>query len=139
MNKNPDSFFDQALLKYKEGASYEELLQDFLLIVESNPSHFAAWTCLSWLQLLTNQNNKALISARNAVKLNNQDPQARINLSLALLATNSKGVRENVDFVRKCISMVPDIKSELIESLEDGLTRKPDWGELSKIRSWLGV
>ena len=77
-------------------------------------------------------------SARVAVKLNPQDPQSRINLTIALLETNSKGVREHIEFVKRALLIVPDIEKELKDSVKDGLDRKPDWDSLKKIQSWLG-
>ena len=68
--------------------------------------------------------------------MNKQDPQARINLSLALLETNSKGVREHIEFLQKALFVVPDLKKELQNSIEDGLKRKPDWQALKKIKNW---
>ena len=103
------------------------------------PQQSSGWTCLAWLQLLCNQNDLALRSARTAVKLNGQDPQARINLSLALLETNSKGVREHIEFVKKAIFLVPDFEKELKLSIQDGLDRKPNWKSLQKIKEWLEI
>jgi len=89
------------------------------------------------LQLLCNENELALRSARRAVKLNKQDPQSRINLCLALLETNSKGVRDHIEFLQRVLVAVPDLEKELKNSIEDGLKRKPDWQALKKIKSWL--
>ena len=66
---------------------------------------------------------KRLAAARQAVRLNQQDP-ARMNLSLAL-ATNNKGVRDHVEPIKKMSTMMPDVK-ELKESVEDGFSRYPD-------------
>ena len=33
--------------------------------------------------------------------------------------------------------MMPDVKSELKESVEDGLSRYPGWPELTKVNKWL--
>ena len=82
-------------------------------------------------------NEEALAAAREAVRLNQQDPQARMNLSLALLATNNKGVREHVELIKKMVMMMPDVKTELKESVEDGFKRYPKWPELTKINKWL--
>ena len=139
MTEVNENLFEIAFEKYKNGAPIEELISDFMHIVELTPSHFAGWTCLSWLQLLIDDNSNALVSARNAVRLNNKDPQARVNLSLALLATKSKGVRDQVEFVQKCLFMVPEIKDELRDSINDGLLRKPSWAELIKVKNWLDL
>ena len=85
------------------------------------------------LQLLCDQPTEALRSARHAVKLNGQDPQARINLSLSLLETNSKGVRDHIEFVKRALLDVPELENELKLSIQDGLNRKPDWKALKKV------
>jgi hypothetical protein len=71
------------------------------------------------------------------VKLNPQDPQARINLSVAMLETGAKGVREHVEVVKRVVLMAPDLASELNESMADGLARRPGWQALAKVRGWL--
>ena len=89
---NPiESDFNAALSRYQDGQELIPIIQDFQNIIQQIPNHFAAWTCLSWLKLLLKSNEEALAAARQAVRLNQQDPQARMNLSLALLATNNKG------------------------------------------------
>ena len=138
MDSNKESLFDKAMARYESGVEAGELLQDFELITATAPNQSAGWTCLAWLQLLCNQHESALRSARRAVKLNRQDPQARINLCLALLETKSKGVREHIEFLQRALFAVPDLEKELKNSIEDGLKRKPDWQTLQKIKSWLG-
>ena len=137
MESNSENLFDNAMSKYQSGEDASELIKDFEKITALSPNQSAGWTCLAWLQLLCNLNQDALRSARIAVKLNGQDPQARINLSLALLETNSKGVRDHIDFVKKALLLVPEVEKELRLSIEDGLNRKPDWKALDKIRTWL--
>jgi len=132
-----ESDFNAALSRYKDGQELIPIAQDFQKITQQIPNHFAAWTCLSWLQLLLKNNEEALVAARQAVRLNQQDPQARMNLSLALLATNNKGVRENVELIKKMAMMMPDVKTELKESVDDGFNRYPKWPELTKINKWL--
>ena len=137
MDQSEESLFDEAMERYKAGSAPEELIKDFEKITSTYPSNAAGWTCLSWLQLLCNSSQEALRSSRHAVKLNGQDPQARINLSLALLETNSKGVRDHIDFVKRAILVLPELEKELKESIEDGLNRKPNWKALKKIKLWL--
>ena len=129
--------FNSALSKYKDEQDLIPIVQDFQKIIQQIPNHFAAWTCLAWLQLLLKNNEEALAAARQAVRLNQQDPQARMNLSLALLATNNKGVRDHIELIKKMSMMMPDVKSELKESVEDGFNRYPDWPELTKVKKWL--
>ena len=126
-----------AIARYQSGTEPHELIKDFEEITDSFPNHSAGWTCLAWLQLLASNPSEALKSARIAVKLNGQDPQARINLSLALLDTNSKGVREHIELVKKALFLMPELQKELKESVEDGLNRKPDWQALKKVKDWL--
>ena len=135
---NPvEADFNDALSRYQDGKELIPIVEDFQKIIQQIPNHFAAWTCLSWLQLLLKNNEEALSAAKQAVRLNQQDPQARMNLSLALLATNNKGVRENVELIKKMAMMIPDVKTDLKESVEDGLNRYPKWPELIKIKKWL--
>jgi hypothetical protein len=139
METSEDSLFDQAMARYQAGADAAEILPDFIRITESAPRQSAGWTCLAWLQLLCDQPEEALRSARFAVKLNGQDPQARINLSLALLETQSKGVRDHIQVVQQVISLAPDVSDDLKTSIEDGLQRRPGWKSLEKIKNWLSL
>ena len=131
------SLFEQAITRYQNGAAPEELIGDFLTITAQNPRQSAGWTCLAWLQLLLDQPQAALQSARTAVRLNPQDPQARINLSVAMLETGAKGVREHVQMVQRLVVLAPDLSQELNDSMADGLRRRPGWQALEKVRSWL--
>jgi predicted Zn-dependent protease len=131
------SLFEQALQRYQEGAPLDEVIASFLEITRQEPRLSAGWTCLAWLQLLDNQPQAGLRSARTAVKLNPQDPQARINLSLAMLETNAKGVREHIELVQRLRVMAPELASELDDALADGLVRRPDWQALLKVQAWL--
>jgi predicted Zn-dependent protease len=139
MESSQESLFEQAMARYQAGASAAEILPDFLRITEAAPRQSAGWTCLAWLQLLCDLPEDALRSARFAVKLNPQDPQARINLSLALLETESKGVREHVQVVQQVLTMAPQISDELRTALDDGLQRRPNWTSLEKVKTWLNL
>ena len=137
MESSQENLFDEAMARYQAGADAAEILPDFLKITESAPRQSAGWTCLAWLQLLCDQPEEALRSARFAVKLNPQDPQARINLSLALLETDSKGVRDHIQMVQQVLTMAPQVSTDLKESLDDGLKRRPGWRALEKVKNWL--
>ena len=139
METSQDSLFEQAMARYQAGAAAEEVLPDFARIVEAAPRQSAGWTCLAWLQLLCDQPEEALRSARFAVKLNGQDPQARINLSLALLETQSKGVRDHIQVVQQVLTMAPQIADDLKGALDDGLQRRPGWKALEKVKTWLAL
>ena len=133
------SLFEQALASYQQGAPIEEVIASFLQITRQEPRLSAGWTCLAWLQLLDYQPQAALRSARNAVKLSPQDPQARINLSLAMLETDAKGVREHVELVQRLRAVAPELAGELDDAIADGLARRPDWQALLKIKAWLNA
>jgi len=129
--------FNDALSRYQAGENLQTLIKDFEQITTQLPNHFAAWTCLSWLHLLLKNNEEGLFAARQAVRLNNQDPQARMNLSLALLATNNKGVRDHITVIKRLILIAPDIQEDLKSSMDDGLSKYPEWPEMKKIKNWL--
>ena len=129
--------FNSALSRYKSGDDINLIVQEFKEIINKIPNHFAAWTCLAWLQLLKKNNEEALYAARQAVKLNSQDPQARMNLALALLATNNKGVREHIELIKRLIIFAPELEEDLKQSVNDGLSRNSQWIELEKIKKWL--
>ena len=139
MESSQENLFDQAMSRYQAGADAEEVLPLFIRITESAPRQSAGWTCLAWLQLLCEQPEEALRSARFAVKLNPQDPQARINLSLALLETDSKGVRDHIQVVQQVLTMAPEVSEDLKGALEDGLQRRPGWKALQKVKTWLNL
>ncbi|MFU8886806.1 MAG: hypothetical protein ACNA8O_15295 [Cyanobacteriota bacterium] len=131
------SAFDDAISRYNGGAAAAELIPAFEAITQQSPGQSAGWTCLAWLQLLDGRPLEALRSARTAVKLNPQDPQARINLSLAMLETGAKGVREHIELVQRVMVMAPELASELQGSMEDGRARRPGWTAMDKIQAWL--
>jgi len=135
--KDIEAEFNAALSRYEAGEDLLSLVHDFKKIINQIPNHFAAWTCLAWLYLLLKNNNEALFAAKQAVKLNGQDVQARMNLSLALLATKTKGVRDNIDLIKRIIIMAPDLEKDLKLSIEDGFSRYPEWEELKKVKQWL--
>ena len=139
MESSQESLFEQAMARYQAGADAAEILPDFLKITEAAPRQSAGWTCLAWLQLLCEEPEEALRSARFAVKLNGQDPQARINLSLALLETQSKGVRDHIQVVQQIMALAPDMEDDLKASIADGLKRRPGWKALEKVKSWLSL
>ena len=132
-----ESQFSQALQRYQNGAAADELVADFEAITRREPRQSAGWTCLAWLQLLCEQPEEALRSAKTAVKLNPQDPQARINLSLAMLETGAKGVREHIELLKRVMAFSPELAQELNGSIADGLSRKPGWPALEKVKAWL--
>ena len=104
-----ESQFGQALQRYQDGAEAADVIADFEAITRRDPRQSAGWTCLAWLQLLTEQPEDALRSAKTAVKLNAQDPQGRLNLALAMLETGAKGVREHIEIVKRVMVFSPEL------------------------------
>jgi len=132
-----EELFNQALGRYQQGFPASELVPEFESLTQMAPRNSAAWTCLAWLQLLNDQPIVALRSAKQAVRLNPQDPQARINLSVAMLETGAKGVREHIDLVKRVKALAPELASELDDAITDGLNRRPGWTALQKVKDWL--
>ncbi len=132
-----ETTFDEGIARYKEGESAESLLPVFKSICSQAPKNSAAQTCLSWLYLLADKPNAAYKAAQRAVKLAPKDPQARVNLSIAMLETGKSGVRDQVELVGQVIYAVDELKAEIKENLEEGLRRKPDWKSLKRVQNWL--
>ncbi|MEB3193891.1 MAG: hypothetical protein VKO19_02045 [Cyanobacteriota bacterium] len=137
MATSHEDLFEQALERYRQGEPPEDLIDDFLRLTAQAPGQSAAWTCLAWLQLLLDQPKEAMKSARTAVRLNPQDPQARVNLSVAMLETGAKGVREHIEMIQRITLMAPELGEELKASMADGLSRRPGWSAMEKVQGWL--
>ncbi|OKH49326.1 hypothetical protein NIES2101_20865 [Calothrix sp. HK-06] len=137
MTQTLESLFDSGLERYKAGESPATLIPVFKDICDRSPKSSAAWTCLSWLYLLDNKAKEACKAAQKAVKINPQDPQARVNLAVAMLETGQKGLRQHVEFAQQLIFVNEEWRSELEESIKDGLSRKPDWKSLTKVKDWI--
>lgn len=129
--------FDEGINRYKEGESAESLLPVFKEICQHAPKNSAAQTCLAWLYLLADKPNAAYKAANRAVKLAPNDPQARVNLAIALLETGKSGVRDQIDQIVPFLSAVDELKAEIKENLEEGLRRKPEWKSLLRVQKWL--
>ncbi|MEA5625352.1 hypothetical protein [Nostoc sp. UHCC 0251] len=137
MTNTVESLFDTGLERYKAGEGADSLIPVFKEVCDRAPKTSAAWVCLAWLYLLDNKPNLAYKAAQKAVKLNPQDPQARVNLALAMLETGQKGLREHIDIAQQLIFVNPEWRDEIKTSIEDGLSRKPDWQSLTKVKNWL--
>ncbi|MCS6812222.1 MAG: tetratricopeptide repeat protein [Cyanobacteria bacterium] len=132
-----DQQFDQALERYKAGESADTLIPVFKDICDRAPKSSAAWTCLSWLYLLEDKADRAYKAAKQAVKINPHDPQARINLAIAMLETNQKGVRPHVELATQVVMAVSELRDEVENNFADGLQRKPGWKALEKVKAWM--
>jgi predicted Zn-dependent protease len=132
-----EELFDTGLQRYKDGESAATLIPVFKEVCDRSPRASSAWICLAWLYLLDNKPKLAYTAANKAVKINPQDPQGRINLALAMLETGQKGLREHIDFAQQLIFVNKEWEEEVRQSIEDGLTRKPDWKNLEKVKKWI--
>jgi predicted Zn-dependent protease len=137
MTQTVETLFDQGIERYKAGEAPEELIPVFKEVCDRSPKTSSAWTCLAWLYLLTDKPSKAYETASKAVKLNPQDPQARVNLAIAMLDTGKKGVRSHIEVAQQLIMAIAEYREEVQQNLEDGLTRKPDWKSLERVKAWL--
>lgn len=137
MTQTVESLFDTGLERYKAGETVDSLIPVFKEVCDRAPKNCSAWICLAWLYLLDNKPNLAYKAAQKGVKLNPQDPQARVNIALAMLETGQKGLREHIDLAQQLIFVNPEWRDEIKSSIEDGLSRKPDWQSLIKVKNWL--
>lgn len=137
MAETIEALFDQGLERYQAGEPASDLIPIFKEVCDRSPKSSSAWTCLSWLYLLDKKPTQACKAAKTAVKLNPQDAQARINLAVALLETAQKGVREQVDAAAQLVTIVPEFKDEVKRNFEEGLSRRPDWKSLERVKTWI--
>jgi predicted Zn-dependent protease len=137
MTQTVESLFDSAIERYKAGEDPTELIPVFKEICDRAPKSSAAWACLAWLYLLTDKPNSAIKAAQKAVKLNPQDPQGRVNLAVAMLDAGKPGVRQHIEVASQVMAAVEELRTEVMDSIEDGLTRKPDWTSLERVKDWL--
>ncbi|WP_239124856.1 hypothetical protein [Leptolyngbya sp. CCY15150] len=134
---NVDTLFDQGLERYQAGESPADLIPVFKEVCDRASKSSSAWTCLSWLYLLEDKPNSAIKAAQKAVKLNPQDPQARVNLSIAMLEKGQKGVRQHIEVATQLVMAVPELKEEVEKNFADGLNRKPDWEHAQRVYNWI--
>ena len=137
MTDTVETLFESALERYKAGEEPEKLIPVFQQICDRAPKSSAAWTCLAWLYLLSNKSSAALKAAQKAVKLHPQDAQSRVNLAVAMLETGQKGVREHVDQAMQFIMIDSEMREEVKQNIADGMSRKPDWQSMERVRKWL--
>jgi len=76
-------------------------------------------------------------AAKTAVKLNPHDPQARINLAIAILDLKEKGVRPHIEVTQQLLMASEELLEEVKKNFEEGLSRKPDWKSLTRVKQWL--
>jgi predicted Zn-dependent protease len=137
MTQTVDSLFDEGIERYKSGEDPETLIPVFKEVCDRARKNSSSWTCLAWLYLLAEKPVLAYDAAQKAVKLNPQDPQARVNLVVAMLENSKKGVRPHIEIAQQLISAVSELRDEVQQNIEDGLTRKPGWKSLERVKAWL--
>lgn len=137
MTEQESSLVDTGIQRYKAGEGPQTLIPFFKDICDHSPKTSSAWSCLAWLYLLDDKPQLAYKAAQKAVKLNPNEPQSRINLAAAMLDAGLSGVREHVENAQQLIATYPEYAPEVKETLEEGLSRKPDWKSLNRIKNWL--
>lgn len=132
-----EEIFDSGIERYKAGEAPETLIPVFKDICDRSPKNSSAWTCLAWLYLLEGKSAQAVKAAQKGVKHNPQDPQARINLVVAMLETAQKGVRPHVEIAQQLILAAKEFRDEVKDNIADGFQRKPDWPALKRVNDWI--
>jgi tetratricopeptide (TPR) repeat protein len=137
MTESLTDLFDIGLERYKAGEGPETLIPVFKEVCDRAPKIAAAWSCLAWLYLLDDKPEQAYKVALKGVKLDQDAPQARINLAVAMLETGQTGVRKHIEVAKQLMALDPEVRRDLSESIEDGLNRKPNWESLNRVKNWL--
>ena len=137
MTESFTALFDTGLERYKAGEGPETLIPVFKEVCARAPKIAAAWSCLAWLYLLDDKPEQAYKVALKGVKLDQDAPQARINLAVAMLETGQTGVRKHIEVAKQLMALDPEVRRDLSESIEDGLSRKPNWESLNRVKNWL--
>ena len=137
MNPTADDLFKEGYEQYQAGASPETLIPIFKEVCDRDPKNGFAFASLAWLYLLEDKPKLAFKAAQKSVKIEPRAPQSRINLVLAMIETQTKGVREHIEYVQRLMGQDEELRSDIIENIEDGLARKPDWKGLQRVKAWL--
>jgi predicted Zn-dependent protease len=137
MTQSVTSLLENGIERYKAGEKPEDLILVFKDLCDRAPKNTSAWASLAWLYLLTDKPKLAFKAAQKSVKLDSRAPQARINLVLAMLETETSGVRQHIEAVQQIMALDTQIRQDIEENIQDGLTRKPDWKSLERVKAWL--
>ncbi|MGD1950856.1 MAG: tetratricopeptide repeat protein [Leptolyngbyaceae cyanobacterium] len=137
MSQTIDEQFEAGLNRYQAGEPVETLIPIFKDLSAQAPKNSAIYTCLSWLYLLVEKPNAAYKAAQKAIKITPQDPQAHINIAIAILDSGRKGVREHIELASQLVMSVEEVQDDIRQNFEEGLTRKPDWKSLKKVEKWI--
>jgi len=137
MTQTVEALFDEGIERYKAGETPDSLIPLFKEVCDRSRKNSSAWTCLAWLYLLSDKPNAAYEAAQKAVKINPQDPQARVNLVLAMLDASKSGVRQHIEAAQQVMMLVPELQQEVQQNIADGLARKANWKSLERVQAWL--
>ncbi len=137
MAETPEDLYKEGLERYQAGEGPDSLIPVFKEITTKSPKNSSAWISLSWLYLLANKPKSAYKAAKTGVKLNPDDPQARVNLAIAMLELDEKGVRSHVERAIQMIMVDSDWRDEVQKNIAEGLQKKPDWKNLTRVKNWL--
>lgn len=135
--KTTEELFKEGFERYQAGEAMDTLIPVFREVCDRSPKNSNAWTSLAWLYLLANKPSAAYKAAKLAVKLNPHDPQARVNLAVSMLELQKPGVRPHVEIAQQMIMADSEWLEEVKRNLDDGLTRKPEWKSLLRVKQWL--
>lgn len=137
MTQTVEALFDEGIERYKAGEDPNSLIPLFKDVCDRARKSSPAWTCLAWLYLLTDKPTQAYTAAQKATKLNPHDPQAQVNLAISMLETSKKGVRQHIEMAQQIMMAASELEEEVKQNIEEGLSRKPEWESLKRIKAWL--
>lgn len=137
MTDSVATLYESGLERYQAGESPETLIPVFREVCDRARKNAAAWSSLAWLYLLCDKPTAALKAAQKGMKLDPKAPQVRINLALAMLDAGQTGVRSHIEAAQDMMALSEEIRQDVLENIEDGLTRKPDWKSLQRVKQWL--
>lgn len=137
MSQTIDEQFEAGLNRYQAGESIDTLIPTFKDLSAQAPKNSAIYTCLAWLYLLADKPKSAYKAAQKAIKITPQDPQAHINMAIAILDSGRKGVREHVELATQLVMSVEEVQPDIRQNFKEGLTRKPDWDSLKRVEKWI--
>ncbi|MGL5081050.1 MAG: tetratricopeptide repeat protein [Microcoleaceae cyanobacterium] len=135
--QTPEELFAAGFERYQAGEGPDTLIPIFKEVCDRAPKNSSARTSLAWLYLLGDKPEQGYKAAKSAVKLNPHDPQAQINLALAMLELKKTGVRAHVELAGQMIMASSEWLDEIKQNIEDGLSRKPNWKSLIRVKQWL--
>ncbi len=137
MTESLATLYESGLERYRAGEDPQALIPLFKEICERSTKNSPAWCSLAWLYLLADKPQPALKAAQRSVKLDRSSAQARLNLAIAMLETNTKGVREHIEAAQRIMALDSDTRNEIEENIADGLERRPEWASLLRVQAWL--